>query len=154
MIILQNSYQRSAHGHRGAVQGVDEPGPLLTGDLITDIEPPRLVIRAIRRAGDFPVFAGLAAAGHPSFQIVLAISRPAEVAGTGVNDVIGNAEPLKDFLFNAEELFVDRLTLVGRAEGEHFHLGKLMHAVQPARVAPRSAGLGAETVRQADVLDG
>ena len=44
------------------------------------------------------------------------------------------------------------LALVRRAEGEHLDLGELMDAVQAAGVAAGSAGLGAEAVRQADVL--
>ena len=51
-----------------------------------------------------------------------------------------------------QQFQVDRLALLGRAEGEHLDLGELMDAVQAARVAARGAGLGAEAVRQADVL--
>ena len=52
----------------------------------------------------------------------------------------------------AQHLLVDRLALLGRAEDEHLDLGELVDAVQAARVAARGAGLGAEAVRQADVL--
>ena len=40
-----------------------------------------------------------------------------------------------------------------RAEGEHLHLGELVHAVEPPAGPAGGAGLGAEAVRQADVLD-
>ena len=41
----------------------------------------------------------------------------------------------------------------GVREGEHLDLGELVDAVQAARVPAGSPGLGAETMRQADVLD-
>ena len=51
-----------------------------------------------------------------------------------------------------QQFQMNRLALVGRAEGEHLDLGELVDAIQAARVAARCAGLGAEAVRQADVL--
>ena len=53
----------------------------------------------------------------------------------------------------AQQFLVDRLALLRRAEGEHLDLGELVDAVQAARVAARRPGLGAEAVRQADVLE-
>ena len=41
----------------------------------------------------------------------------------------------------------------GRAEGEHLDLGELVDAVKPAAGPAGGAGLGAEAVRQPDVLD-
>ena len=43
--------------------------------------------------------------------------------------------------------------LLRRAEGEHLDLGELVDAVEPAAGPARGAGLGAEAVRQPDVLD-
>ena len=65
----------------------------------------------------------------------------------------GSPSPWKISSSMRQDLLVDRLALLRRAEGEHLDLGELVHAVQPARVAAGGAGLGAEAVRQADVLE-
>ncbi len=64
--------------------------------LVADVEPAGLVVGAVRRAGHFAVFARLAAAGHPGFEVELAIGRAAQVAGGGVDHVIGHAQAVED----------------------------------------------------------
>ena len=49
---------------------------------------------------------------------------------------------------------MDRARGLGRGEGEHLDLGELVDAVQPLARPARRAGLGAEAVREADVLQG
>src|SRR5438445_178252 len=83
-----------------------------------------------------------AAAGHPGFQVVLAVRRAAEVAGAGVDDVIREAKALEDALLDGEQFQVQRFALLRRAEGEHLDLRELVDTVQALGVAPRSAGLG------------
>src|SRR5262245_43167285 len=80
LIVLQDHDQGPADGDRRAVERVDEPGSLLTGGAIADIEPASLVISAIRCTGHLAVFAMLAPAGHPGFDVELAIRRPTQVA--------------------------------------------------------------------------
>src|SRR5262249_26459275 len=77
LIVLQNRQQRTRDGARGAVQGVDEARSLEAGALVSDAEPPRLVIGAVRRAGPLAIFAACATPWHPRFEIVFAISRTA-----------------------------------------------------------------------------
>src|SRR5438067_1672740 len=154
LVILQNGKDRSRDGHRGAIERVDEASPLLARSLVADVEPASLEIGAVRCARYLAELALLAAAWHPGFEIIFAIRRSAEVAGAGVDDLIRQAEALEDRLLDAQQLQVDRLALVRRAEGEHFDLGELVNAIEAPRLSPWSAGLGAETVRQADILLG
>src|SRR5436305_5770754 len=146
LAILQNGKDRSRDRHRGAVERVDEARALLTGSLVPDVEPACLEVGAVRCARDFAELAFLATAWHPGFQVIFPISRPAEVAGAGVDDLIRQAEALEDRLLDAQQLLVDRLALVRGAEGEHFDLGELVNAIKAARVSAGRAGLGAETV--------
>ena len=47
---------------------------------VADVEAAGLVVGAVAGAGDFAVLAAVAAAGHPGFEVELAIGRAAEVA--------------------------------------------------------------------------
>src|SRR5439155_16293743 len=80
LVVLQDGQNGPTDGHGRAVERVDEARAFLPWNFVADIEPPRLIIRAIGGAGDLAVFAALASTRHPSFQIVLAISRPAQIA--------------------------------------------------------------------------
>ena len=121
--------------------------------LVADVEPAGLVVGAVRGAGDFAVFAAVAAAGHPGFEVELAIGRAAEVAGGGVDHAVGNAEAVEDLAFEVAEVVVHLVALLGQREGEHLDLGELMHAVQAARRPAGGAGFGAEAVADAAELD-
>src|SRR5262249_34527855 len=103
-------------------------------------------------ARNLAVFAALATAGHPRFQIILAIGWPAEVSGAGVDDLVRQAQPLPNLLLDVQELLMDALALVGCTESKHLDLAELVHAIQAARVTTGSAGLRAEAMRQADIL--
>src|SRR5262245_12481874 len=153
LVVFQNGDKGTAHGDSSAVEGVDKAGALVLGTLEADAQAAGLKVGAVGSAGDFAIFAGLAAGGHPGFQVELAIGGAAEVARAGVDDVIGKAQALEDRLLDGEQFLVDPVRLVGRAEDEHLDFRELVDAEQAARVAAGSAGLRAEAVRQADVLD-
>src|SRR5262249_22870647 len=101
LIILQDGEDRSRHGHRRAVERVNQARTFLPGGLGADIELPRLVVGAVRGAGHLAVFPLLAAPRHPRLQVVLAVRRPSQVPGAGVDDVIGKAETLEYLLLDA-----------------------------------------------------
>ena len=103
---------------------------------------PQVIARSRR-----PAVLHWAAAGHPGFEVVLAVGRPAEVAGTGVDDVVRQPEPLKDRLLDPQDVLVQRVALLRRAEREHLNLGELVDAIQAARVPAWRARFGAEAVR-------
>src|SRR5262249_28275989 len=144
------------HGPRDgdgrAIERGNEARALLPRHLVAAVETASLVVCAIRRAGDLAILATLAATRHPGSQADLATRGASQVAAAGGDDLIRQAQTLKDLLFNVQQFLMDALALVRRGEGEHLHLGELVNAIQPARVAARCAGFGAETVRQADVL--
>ena len=75
--------------------------PLL---LVADVEPAGLVVGAVAGAGDFAVLAAVAAAGHPGFEVELAIGRAAEVAAGGVDHAIGNAQAVEDLALEVAEV--------------------------------------------------
>src|SRR5689334_670886 len=102
-----------------------EAGTLLARRLEADAEPARLVVRAVRRARDLPVLAMLAPARHPGLEVELAVRRPAQVAGAGVNHLVRQAEALEDLLLDAEQLLMDRVALLRGAEYEHFDFREL-----------------------------
>ena len=83
--------------------------------LIADVEAAGLVVGAVRGAGDFAVFAAVAAAGHPGFEIELAIGRAAEVAGGDVEHAVGNAEAVEDLALEVAEVVEHVVALLGRA---------------------------------------
>ena len=74
--------------------------PFCPSRLVADVEPAGLVVGAVRRAGHLAVLAAVAAAGHPGFEVVLAVRRAAEVAGAGVDDVVRQAQALEDLLLD------------------------------------------------------
>ena len=121
---------------------------------VADVEPPRLVVGAVGRAGHLAVLAVLAAAGHPGLEVELAIGRAAQVARADVEHAVGDSQRLEDLLLDGQHLGVHRARGLGRAEREHLDLGELVDPVQPPAGPARRAGLGAEAVRQPDVLDG
>src|SRR6266496_741588 len=82
LVVFQNSENRPADGHGGTIERVHESSSLLSWNLIADVKPARLIIRAIGRAGDFAVFPCLSSPRHPGLQVVLAIGRSAQIAGT------------------------------------------------------------------------
>ncbi len=154
LVVLQDHDQGPAEGDGRAVERVDEPRSLLARRAIADIQPARLVIGAVRGAGHLAVFAVLAAAGHPGFEVELAVGRPAQVARADVEHAIGNAQRLEQVFLDRQHLGVDRARGFRRAEGEHLDLGELVDAVKPAAGPAGGAGLGPEAMRQPDVLDG
>src|SRR2546426_3633187 len=85
LIVFEDRDQRPAHGDRGAIESVDKLRSFFTLFADADIQPPRLVVSAIAGAGHFAKLAGLAAAGHPSLQIELAISRSAQIAARRID---------------------------------------------------------------------
>ena len=84
-------------------------------DLVADVEPAGLVVGAVRGAGHFAVLAAAAAAGHPGFEVELAVGRAAEVAGGDVEHAVGNAEAVEDLAFQVAEVVVHVLALLGHA---------------------------------------
>src|ERR687894_767360 len=113
---------------------------------VPDLQPSRLVVGGVGSAGDLTV--GVAA-GHPRFEVVLAVGGPAEITRADVHDPVREAKALKDLLFDAEHLLVHGVGLLGGGEAEHLDLGKLVNPVEATARAPVGAGLGAETVGEA-----
>src|SRR5262249_5851071 len=130
---------------------VDVPRALEALALVPHREPAGLVVGAVGGARYLAVLALLAAAGHPRLQVVLAVGRAAQVAGRRVDHLVRQAQPLEDLLLDLLDLQVERLALLRGAEGEHLDLRELVDAVKPAGVAPGSAGLGAEAMREPHV---
>src|SRR5262249_42160552 len=83
LVVLQDRYQRPRAGHRGAVERVGELRPLLPRGLVANVQPPRLEVGAVARAGHLAVLPGLATARHPGFEVIFAISRTAQIASAG-----------------------------------------------------------------------
>ena len=153
LVVLQDGDDRAADGDGRAVERVDELRAFFAFHFVADVEPAGLVVGAVRGAGDFAILAAVAAAGHPGFQVELAIGRAAEVAGGDVEHAVGNAEAVEDLAFEVAEVVVHVLALLGQREGEHLDLGELMHAIQAARRPAGRAGFGAEAVADAAQLD-
>ena len=153
LIVLQDRHQRSTDGDRRAVERVDEVRALLPAQFVADVQPPGLVVGAVGGAGDFAPLARLPAAGHPRFQIVLAVGRAAQVAGGRVDHAVGNSQFVEQAAFQFAEVLEHGVALVGQGEGEHLDLRELVHAVQSPRSPARRAGLGAETVADPAQLD-
>src|SRR5262249_43069098 len=135
------------------IQRVNIPRSLAIRAFATNVEPSGLIVSAIGSAGDLPVLPGGAAAGHPGFQIELAIGRAAKIAGAGVDDLKRQPKSLEDVLFDMKQLLMMGLALLRRAEDKHFDLGELMNAIQTASVAAGCAGLGPKTVGQANIFE-
>src|SRR5215213_4876785 len=88
-----------------------------------DREPAGLVVGGVRGACHL---AEIAAARHPGFEVVLAVSGPAEVARTNVDHAVGQAEALEDTLLYSDHLLVHVLRLVRGGERKHLDLGELV----------------------------
>ena len=104
---------------------------------------------------DSAVAAGtVVAAGHPGFEVELAVGGAAEVAGGDVDHAVRHAEAGENLLLQREDLAVHPPAdgEVRGGEGEQLDLRELMHAVQPPRRLPVRAGLGAVAVGDAGEL--
>ena len=119
-------------GDRGSIEHVNELGSFLGGGFEADAEPPRLEVGAIGSAGDFRVFAAVAATGHPRFQIVFAVGWTAKLAGVDVKHSIGNLESLEELLLDAKQFLMNRFALIGQRKREHFDFRELMNPKQAA----------------------
>ena len=67
-----------------------------------------------------------------------------EVAGAQVDDAVLEIEPLQQRRRPTKDVGVDGVRLLGGRVGEELDLVELVHAEQPARVAPRRSGLAPE----------
>ena len=101
LIVFQHRDHAAADGDRRAVERVDEVRPFFALVLEANAQPPGLIVGAIGGAGHLAVFARLAAAGHPGFQIELAIRGPAQIAGGRVDHAIGNSQPVENLALQA-----------------------------------------------------
>ena len=137
LIVLENRDNRAADRNGGAVERVDELSALFAFGFVANIESARLVVGAVRGAGDFAVFAAVAAAGHPGFEIEFAVRGAAEVAGSDIKNAVRYAEAVEDFALEVAEIIVHVVALIGQREGEHLDLRELVDAIEAARGAAR-----------------
>ena len=128
--------------------------PLLIGALAADVQSPRLIVRAVGGTRDFAVFACIAATWHPRFDIEFAIGRPAQISRSRVDHAIRNPKSLKDFLFDPQDILVQRVGIlqIRPRVTKHFHLCKLVHAIDASSRTTRRTGFGTKTVRKPGVL--
>ena len=77
LVILDQRDDRATGCHRGSVERVHELRAFLARRFVTDVEPAGLVIGAVAGASYLAKLPILAAAGHPRFQVELAIGGPA-----------------------------------------------------------------------------
>ena len=145
--------KRPGDGDGGAVQRVDEVRSLFPFAPEADVQPPRLVVGAVRGAGDFTPFAPFAASRHPGLEVELAVRRPAQVAGGRVDDAVGNPQLVEDLALQLAQLLVHGVALIRQREGEHLDLRELVNAVDAARGPAVGTRLGAEAVADAAQLD-
>ena len=143
LIHFHHREESAADRDRGAVERVNEVRSFFALDAVTGVQAARLVVGAVRRAGNFAV---TAASRHPGFEVVFAVGRAAEVAGRGVDDAIRDFKAVENVAFKLQKLLVQRFALFRKAEREHFDLRELVNAVQTARRSTGRARFGAEAV--------
>ena len=119
---------------------------------VTDGEATGLVVGGVGGTGDLAELAGFPAARHPGFEVVLAVSGAAEVAGADVHDPVRQAEALEDLVpLSQPSLRELSAGLLGCGEGEHLDLRELVDPVEAAARPSVGAGLGTETVGEPGV---
>ena len=140
-------------GREGAVEGRDvlRLAALVGREAVADVEPARLVGRAVRRRGELAV---RALRRHPGLDVVLARRARAEVAGGDVDDAVAEAEVLQHPLLQRDEAQVLGLGVFGRRVDEHLELVELVHADDAAGVLAVRPGLAAVAGRPAGVALG
>ncbi|MCP5044973.1 MAG: hypothetical protein GY944_28425, partial [bacterium] len=84
LVVFEQGEHRPGVGDRGSVQGMEDLVLLAALALEAKLETPRLKVGAVRRARDLAPLSALAAAGHPGFEVELAIGRPSQVARGGI----------------------------------------------------------------------
>ena len=99
LIVFHDRDDRAAARDGRAVERVDELGSLLAFGLVANLEPAGLIVGAVACASDFAKLAAIAAAGHPGFEIELAIGRPTEVTCCRVDDAIVDSQLVEDATF-------------------------------------------------------
>ena len=112
---------------------------------VADVQPPRLVGRAVRGRGQLPV----APLGRePGLAVVLARRAGAEVAGGDVDDLERQLQRGEELPLPAEQPPVLGGRVLRPAEGEHLHLVEPVHPEDAAGVLPVRPGLAAEAGRE------
>ena len=91
---------------------------------VTDVETAALELRQIGIAGDFTVSAET---GEVGFDIILFVTRCAEVADADIDDMIGQSESLKQSFFIFQTEFVIFGGFFRFAENDLFDFVELMH---------------------------
>ena len=106
-----------------------------------DVEPPGLEVGAVRGRGELAV----AALGRdPRLAVELADRRQPEVAGSGVDDPVGELELVEELLLPREQPLVLGVRLLERRVDEHLDLVEPVHPDDAAGVLAVRAGLLAE----------
>src|SRR5579862_1609335 len=92
LVVLHQRHQGAANGEAGAVQGVDEARPLLTGFPAAGVHPPGLEVSAVRAGADLAVHA---LARQPDLDVVGLARREAHVAGAQQHGAERDLQPLQ-----------------------------------------------------------
>ena len=87
----------------------------------------------------------LAAAGHPGFEIELAVRRAAQVARGDIEHPVRDPQAVEDFALQIAEVIVHVLALFRQREGEHLDFCELMDSVKAPR-GPAGGGAGTAVV--------
>src|SRR5439155_20618822 len=145
--VLQDREHR-ARRHRGAVQGRDVLEPTLAPH--ADVEPPRLVVRRVRRRRELAV---PLLSREPALDVELLGRRGAEVPRGDVDDPVWDAEIADQLLLDREQPVVLLARVLPEGEREHLRLVELVHAEHAACVLAGRARLAPEVRREAHVTD-
>mmetsp|Transcript_2303 Transcript_2303/g.7740 ORF Transcript_2303/g.7740 Transcript_2303/m.7740 type:complete len:500 (+) Transcript_2303:271-1770(+) len=125
--------------------------PRLGARAVPDAQPPRLVIRAVRGAGDFPIPLH---PWHPGLYVELPVRGSPEVVAGHVHHLKVQPELLEHLDLDVDELLVQLIALLRRAHHEHLHLAELVDPVQPLGRRPSSASLRPEAPAEPRHLKG
>ncbi len=113
-----------------------------------DVQSTRLIVGAVRCTGDFTELATVASAGHPGFDVELAIGRATEISRGGIDHAVVNAKSLEDLFFDTKDLSMQGVGIFQVRPGvtEHFHLCKLVDSVDSLASSTSRSGFGSEAV--------
>src|SRR3990172_6025977 len=148
--VLEDGDETAGRRHRRRIERVGHE--LVAADLApADVEPTRLVLRAVRAGDDLSV---LVLAREPRLDVVLLRRDGPYVPRAYVHDAIRDLEGAVDSLAVRAELLVPRRAVLGAAQDELLDFVELMHPEEALRVDPVPPDLPAEVRAQPDVREG
>mmetsp|Transcript_6873 Transcript_6873/g.25005 ORF Transcript_6873/g.25005 Transcript_6873/m.25005 type:complete len:280 (-) Transcript_6873:614-1453(-) len=118
---------------------------------VLDVQASRLVIRTVGSARNLTVSFQ---SGHPRLDVVLSVSRCAQIFRRHVQYLEVEPEFLKHLSLNPNQLLVKGVRLLRSGNNEHFHFAKLMQSIHTASLRTRSSSFGTEAMTERSHLDG